>query len=62
MASYKYEIVGPDGKPKSGTIEAQNIEIATAELKAGGSTIVSIARANASQCCQREAPVVQRWS
>ena len=30
MASYKYEIVGPDGKPKSGTIEAQNIEIATA--------------------------------
>ena len=36
MASYKYEIVGPDGKPKSGTIEAQNIEIATAELKAGG--------------------------
>ena len=47
MASYKYEIVGPDGKPKSGTIEAQNIEIATAELKAGGSTIVSIARANA---------------
>ena len=47
MASYKYEIVGPDGKPKSGTIEAQNIEMATAELKAGGSTIVSIARANA---------------
>ena len=27
MASYKYEIVGPDGKPKSGTIEAQNIEM-----------------------------------
>lgn len=47
MASYKYEIVGPDGKPKSGTIEAQNLEIATAELKAGGSTVVSIARANA---------------
>ncbi len=47
MASYKYEIVGPDGKPKTGTIEAQNLEIATAELKAGGSTIVSIARANA---------------
>lgn len=47
MASYKYEIVGPDGKPKTGTIEAQNLEIATAELKAGGSTVVSIARANA---------------
>ena len=36
MVSYKYEIVGPDGKPKSGTIESQNIEMATAELKAGG--------------------------
>lgn len=47
MASYKYEIVGSDGKPKTGTIEAQNLEIATAELKAGGSTVVSIARANA---------------
>lgn len=47
MASYKYEIIGPDGKPKTGTIEAQNLEIATAELKAGGSTVVSIARANA---------------
>ena len=47
MASYKYEIIGPDGKPQTGTIEAQNLEIATAELKAGGSTVVSIARANA---------------
>lgn len=47
MASYKYEIVGPDGKTQTGTIEAQNLEIATAELKAGGSTVVSIARANA---------------
>lgn len=47
MASYKYEIIGPDGKAKSGTIEAASMEIATAELKAGGSVVVSITRANA---------------
>lgn len=47
MASYKYEIIGPDGKAKSGTIEAASMEVATAELKAGGSVVVSIARANA---------------
>ncbi len=47
MASYKYEVVGSDGKPKTGTIEAINMEVATAELKSGGNTIVSIARANA---------------
>lgn len=47
MASYKYEVVGSDGKPKTGTIEAMNMEVATAELKSGGNTIVSIARANA---------------
>lgn len=47
MASYKYEIIGLDGKAKSGTIEAASMEIATAELKAGGSVVVSIARANA---------------
>ena len=47
MASYKYEVVGADGKPKTGTIEAVNMEVASAELKSGGNPIVSIARANA---------------
>ena len=47
MASYKYEVVGADGKPKTGTIEAVNMEVASAELKSVGNTIVSIARANA---------------
>ena len=47
MASYKYEVVGADGKPKTGTIEAMNMEVASAELKSGGNTTVSIARANA---------------
>ena len=27
MASYKYEVVGADGKPKTGTIEAMNMEV-----------------------------------
>ena len=36
MASYKYEVVGADGKPKTGTIEAMNMEVASAELKSGG--------------------------
>lgn len=44
MASYKYEVVGADGKPKTGTIEAMNMEVASAELKSGGNTIVSIAK------------------
>ena len=44
MASYKYEVVGADGKPKTGTIEAVNMEVASAELKSGGNTIVSITR------------------
>lgn len=47
MPSYKYEIIGPDGKPKTGTIEAANLEIASGELKSGGSVIVSIKRATA---------------
>ena len=47
MASYKYEVVGADGKPKTGTIEAMNMEVASAELKSGGNTIVSFTRANA---------------
>ena len=36
MASYKYEVVGADGKTKTGTIEAVNMEVASAELKSGG--------------------------
>lgn len=47
MPSYKYEIIGPDGKPQSGQIDAINIEAASGELKAGGSVIVSISKANA---------------
>ena len=47
MASYKYEIIEPDGKPKKGTLEAPSMEVALAELKAGGSVVVSIARATA---------------
>lgn len=47
MESYKYEVVGPDGKTKTGTLEAVNLEMATAELKSGGNLIVSIARASA---------------
>lgn len=47
MTSYKYEVIGPDGKPRSGTLDAANLEAATSELKAGGNVIVSIGRANA---------------
>ena len=48
MASYKYEVVGTDGKPKTGTIEAVNMEVASAELKSGGNTIVSITKISKS--------------
>ena len=41
MASYKYEVVGADGKPKTGTIEAMNMEVASAELKSGGTIVTS---------------------
>ena len=34
MPSYKYEIIGPDGKPQSGQIDAVNVEAASGELKA----------------------------
>lgn len=47
MPSYKYEVIGPDGKPQTGTIDASNLEVATAELKSGGNTIVSLSKANA---------------
>lgn len=49
MPSYKYEIIGPDGKPQSGQIDAVNIEAASGELKAGGSVIVSIKKASAME-------------
>ena len=26
MPSYKYEVIGPDGKPQTGTIDASNLE------------------------------------
>lgn len=47
MPSYKYEVIGPDGKPQTGTIDASNLEVATAELKSGGNTLVSLSKANA---------------
>lgn len=46
MPTYKYEIIGPDGKPQSGQIDATNMEVATGELKSGGSVIVSIKKAS----------------
>ena len=47
MASYKYEVIEPDGAAKKGTLESSSMEAALAELKAGGSVVVSIARATA---------------
>lgn len=46
MASYKYEIIQADGSRKKGTIEAADKEAAGAELRAGGSFIVSLELAN----------------
>lgn len=46
MPSYKYEVVGPDGKLQSGTIDAASMEIANGELKSGGNVIVSLSKAN----------------
>ncbi len=47
MASFKYEIIRPDGKNKKGTVEANTLEQASAELKADGSFIVSLKAASA---------------
>lgn len=47
MAIYKYELIQSNGKKKKGTIEAPTREAAEAELKIGGSTIVSLAPAGA---------------
>ena len=42
MATYKYEVIQEDGKPKKGTIDAANEEAAFAELRAAGHFIVSV--------------------
>lgn len=47
MATYKYEVIQEDGKPKKGTIEAPNEEAAMAELRASGNFIVSVTMASA---------------
>lgn len=47
MESFNYEVVQPNGKSKSGTIEAQNLEAAKAKLSSDGSLIVKLAQANA---------------
>ncbi len=47
MASYRYEIVGADGKKKKGSIEAASQDAAVSELQAGGNFVVSIAAQSA---------------
>lgn len=47
MSSYKYEIVTPQGKAKSGTLEAPNEETAQMLLRSEGNLIVSISSAGA---------------
>ncbi len=47
MASYKFEVVQPDGKDRKGTIEAASREAAITELRAGGNLIVSVDLASA---------------
>ena len=42
MATYKYEVIQEDGKPKKGTIDAENEDAAIADLKAAGHFIVSV--------------------
>ena len=47
MPSYKYEVITPDGKTKTGSLEAQNQEAASAELRTAGNVIVSLSSAGA---------------
>ncbi|MBO5524709.1 MAG: type II secretion system F family protein, partial [Roseburia sp.] len=47
MANYKYEIVTPEGKARSGTIEAVNEETAQMLLRSEGNLIVSLSVASA---------------
>ena len=46
MAAFNYELIQPDGKKKKGTIEANSIEAAQADLKAMGGMIVSLKKAS----------------
>ena len=47
MATYKYEIIDPNGKHKRGTIDANDEMTARQTLKTDGSTLVSIGMAGA---------------
>ncbi|MCD7709152.1 MAG: type II secretion system F family protein, partial [Clostridiales bacterium] len=47
MASYKYEVISANGKIEKGALEADNLEMAQAALKAQGNTIVNLAVGNA---------------
>ncbi len=47
MASYKFEVIQPDGKTRKGTIEASSKDAAMTELRAGGDFVVSIDNATA---------------
>ena len=47
MPSYKYEIVDKNGKSKKGTLEADNEQAASQELRNRGLTIVSVTKAGA---------------
>lgn len=47
MATYKYEVIQENGKPKKGTIEAVDEEAAYKELRAAGHFIVSVSMASA---------------
>lgn len=47
MANYKYEIVTPEGKARSGTLEASNEETAQMLLRSEGNLIVSLSVASA---------------
>lgn len=46
MGTYKYEIIQSDGGKKKGTIEANDLEAANAELRAGGAFVVSLEQAS----------------
>ena len=47
MPGYKYEIITPAGKTKTGTLDAANEEAARTELRAAGNTVVSLSVASA---------------
>lgn len=50
-ATYKYEIMGADGKRKKGSIEAASQEAAMNELRAGGNVVISL---NAASILERD--------